>query len=57
MLIPYNYLPYEFNNTNIIFREWKKLIKSTDFTLGGKMKEFEKKIFKIYWVKILYCYK
>ena len=37
MLIPYNYLPDEFRNTEIIFKEWKKLIKTTDFTLGSKM--------------------
>ena len=53
MLIPYNYLPYEFNNTNIIFREWKKLIRSTDFTLGRKMKEFEKKFSK--YIGSKYC--
>ena len=43
MLVPYNYLPYQFENTKTIFKEWKKLIKTTDFTLGNKMKEFEKK--------------
>ena len=30
---PYNYFPFEFNNPKII-DEWKKLIKSTDFTIG-----------------------
>ena len=53
MFIPYNYLPYEFDNTNIIFKEWKKLIKSTDFTLGSKMKEFEKKFSK--YIGSKYC--
>ena len=40
MLIPYNYLPSEFKNTKPIFKEWKKLIKSTDFTLGKKLIDF-----------------
>ena len=53
MFVPYNYLPYEFRNTRIIFKEWKKLIKTTDFTLGSKMLEFEKKFSKYIGVK--YC--
>ena len=53
MLVPYNYLPYEFKNTGIIFKEWKKLIKTTDFTLGSKMLEFEKKFSK--YIGIKYC--
>ena len=53
MLIPYNYLPDEFRNTEIIFKEWKKLIKTTDFTLGSKMLEFEKKFSKYIGTK--YC--
>ena len=40
--VPYNYLPYEFKDNSDIFKEWKKLIKSTDFTLGHYMKKFEK---------------
>ncbi len=43
MEIKYNYLPQEFRNTKNIFLDWKKLIKSTDFTLGHKVEEFEKK--------------
>ncbi len=39
---PYNYLPYEFKNTSKIFSDWKKLIKSTDFTLGKYINDFEK---------------
>ena len=31
---PYNYLPFEFKKPNNIIKEWKKLITSTDFTLG-----------------------
>jgi dTDP-4-amino-4,6-dideoxygalactose transaminase len=53
MLVPYNYLPFEFKNTKNIFKEWKKLIKTTDFTLGKKMIEFEKKFSKYIGVK--YC--
>ncbi len=46
MRVPYNYLPYEFKNTNNIFKQWKKLTKTTDFTLGSKMLEFESKFSK-----------
>ena len=53
MRIPYNYLPYEFKNTNNIFKQWKKLIKTTDFTLGSKMLEFENKFSKYIGAK--YC--
>jgi dTDP-3-amino-2,3,6-trideoxy-4-keto-D-glucose/dTDP-3-amino-3,4,6-trideoxy-alpha-D-glucose/dTDP-2,6-dideoxy-D-kanosamine transaminase len=53
MFVPYNYLPYEFKNTRIIFKQWKKLIKSTDFTLGSKMKEFEKKFSR--YIGSKYC--
>ena len=53
MIVPYNYLPFEFKNTKKIFSEWKKLIKTTDFTLGKKMIEFEKKFSKYIGVK--YC--
>ena len=48
MKVPYNYLPYEFNNNKKIIIEWKKLIKTSDFTLGKKMVEFEKKFQFIY---------
>ena len=53
MLVPYNYLPLEFKNTKNIFSQWKKLIRSTDFTLGKKMVEFEKKFSK--YVGAKYC--
>ena len=43
MKIPYNYLPMEFNSSNKILTHWKTLIKSSDFTLGKYMLEFEKK--------------
>ena len=53
MIVPYNYLPFEFKNPKKIFSEWKKLIKTTDFTLGKKMIEFEKKFSK--YVGAKYC--
>ena len=42
--IPYNYLPYEFNKNNCkkIFKRWNALIKSSQFTLGPFLEEFEK---------------
>lgn len=46
MKIPFNYLPYEFEKNNKIFNDWKKLIKSTDFTLGKFVDQFEKKFAK-----------
>ena len=46
MKIPYNYLPMEFSNSNKILNNWSKLIKSSDFTLGKYMLEFEKKFSK-----------
>ncbi|MDC0395530.1 DegT/DnrJ/EryC1/StrS family aminotransferase [Candidatus Pelagibacter sp.] len=46
MRVPYNYLPMEFRKNNEILSRWKKLIQSTDFTLGKDMIEFEKKFAK-----------
>lgn len=43
MKVPYNYLPFEFNQNHSIYAEWKKLIKSSDFTLGKYVKKFEDK--------------
>ena len=43
MIVKYNYLPQEFNNTQKIFKDWKKLIKSSEFTLGPFVEKFEKK--------------
>ena len=51
--VPYNYLPFEFSNTKDIFKAWKKLILSTDFTLGKFMENFEKQFSKYLGVK--YC--
>ena len=51
MKVPYNYLPLEFKNHKRIFNEWKKLIKSSDFTLGKYVNQFEKKFAKYIGVK------
>ena len=42
MRVNYNYLPQEFANPKQIISEWKKLIKSSDFTLGKYVQKFEK---------------
>lgn len=52
--VPYNYLPYEFSNNRKIFDEWKKLIKSSDFTLGRFMYKFENNFKK--YIKAKYCF-
>ena len=46
MNVPYNYLPMEFRRSNKILSNWKKLIQSTDFTLGKYMVKFEKNFSK-----------
>ena len=53
--VPYNYLPYEFNDksTKKIFNNWRKLIKSSQFTLGPYIRNFEKKLAK--YIKTKYC--
>ena len=53
MRINFNYLPSEFKNPKEIFSEWKKLIKSTDFTLGRFVKKFENNFTKLIGSK--YC--
>ena len=53
MKVPYNYLPFEFKDTKKIFKKWKELIKSTDFTLGSKVNEFESKFAK--YIGSKYC--
>ena len=53
IIIPFNYLPFEFKNTKIIFNDWNKLIKSTEFTLGSYVKSFEKKFAS--YTKSKYC--
>ena len=53
MKVNYNYLEQEFSKPNQIIEEWRKLIKSTDFTLGKYVAKFENSS-KIYWIQILY---
>ena len=53
MRVPFNYLPQQFKNNNIFFSEWKKLIKSCEFTLGPFVKKFENKFAK--FVKVKHC--
>ncbi len=53
MRVKYNYLDKEFKNITPILNEWKKLITTSDFTLGKYVKSFEKKISKYLGVK--YC--
>ncbi len=43
MKIKYNYLPEEFCNTEEIFYKWRELIKSSDYTLGKYVYDFERK--------------
>jgi dTDP-4-amino-4,6-dideoxygalactose transaminase len=53
MKIKYNYLDKQFENPKSIFLSWKKFIKTTDFTLGHKVKEFEKKISSYLGIKYI----
>ena len=53
MLVSYNYLPQEFSDPSNIINEWKKLIKSSDFTLGRYIDKFEKKFAEYIGAK--YC--
>ncbi len=53
MNVNYNYLHQEFSNPKEIISEWKKLIKSTDFTLGKYVNRFEKNFSKFIGSK--YC--
>lgn len=53
MKIPFNYLPFQFRNTKEHFKEWKKLIKSSEFTLGPFLNKFEKNFAK--YVKVKHC--
>lgn len=49
--VPYNYLPYEFSNPSKIISNWRELIKTSDFTIGHKVIEFEKKLARFIGVK------
>lgn len=42
MKVPYNYLPMQFSDIEEIITDWKKLIQSTEFTLGPFVERFEK---------------
>tara|TARA_B100000686_G_scaffold355016_1_gene469086 strand:- start:10340 stop:11440 length:1101 start_codon:yes stop_codon:yes gene_type:complete len=53
MKVYYNYLPKQFSNNKKIFNDWKKLIKSSEFTLGSFMKNFEKKFSK--YINVKHC--
>ena len=53
MKINYNYLQQEFANPNEIIKEWKKLIKSSDFTLGKYVSKFENSFSK--FIGSRYC--
>ncbi len=52
--VPYNYLPFEFSNYKKISIKWDKLIKSSEFTLGTFMEEFENNFKK--YIKAKYCF-
>lgn len=43
MHVPYNYLPLQFADPEPIFADWRKLIQSTEFTLGPYVEDFERK--------------
>lgn len=45
MKVPYNYLPMQFSGKILknIFSDWKKLARTSEFTLGPFMEAFEKK--------------
>lgn len=46
MKVEYNYLPQEFADVEDVISDWRKLIKTTDFTLGAYIDAFEKKFQK-----------
>jgi len=43
MRVPYNYLPMQFARPEAIFRDWRRLIRTSEFTLGPFVEAFEKK--------------
>lgn len=51
MYVPFNYLDLEFKNNEKIIQKWKKLISSTDYTLGKYVAEVEKKFANYFNVK------
>ena len=53
MKVPFNYLNEQFKNINPYISEWKKLAKTTEFTLGPFVKKFEDRFAK--YIKAKYC--
>jgi len=51
MKVPYNYLPMQFSDLDEIFDEWKRLILSTEFTLGPYVEKFENEFAKFIGAK------
>jgi dTDP-3-amino-2,3,6-trideoxy-4-keto-D-glucose/dTDP-3-amino-3,4,6-trideoxy-alpha-D-glucose/dTDP-2,6-dideoxy-D-kanosamine transaminase len=43
MRVPYNYLPQQFSDVDLIIDEWREVIKTTEFTLGPFVEAFEHK--------------
>jgi len=46
MRVEYNYLPQEFADAEGVIADWRKLITTTDFTLGAYVEAFEKRFAK-----------
>ena len=46
MRVPYNYLPKQFENPEPFIKDWRGLIKSSDFTLGRYVEKFENEFAK-----------
>ena len=51
--VPFNYLQYQFKNKQKYFKEWKKLINSTEFTLGSYVERFEKNFAR--YLRVKHC--
>ena len=51
MIVPFNYLKNQFKDKKEYFKEWSKLIDSSEFTLGPYLEKFEKKFSKYIGVK------
>ncbi len=51
MIVPFNYLNYQFKNKKKYFAEWSKLIDTSEFTLGPFIEKFEKKFSKYIGIK------
>jgi len=53
MKVPFNYLNYQFQDKKKYFKEWSKLIDSSEFTLGPYVMKFEKLFAK--YVGLKHC--